>query len=126
MEMHHSKRDCYDSYVIYQRQSQTDTRLTATFSRKTLSRYTRKVETIWILMKLEMMGWQWHQLDRIQIICTSLHIHNHPSTSSLNFFTGRMLFLTSNQQRQSTEGHYQRNLIAVKYIIPSPNALIVF
>jgi len=25
-------------------------------------------------MKQEMMGWQWHQLDHIQIICTSLQI----------------------------------------------------
>jgi len=23
-------------------------------------------------MKQEMMGWQWHQLDYVQIICTSL------------------------------------------------------
>ena len=30
--------------------------------------------------------------------------HNHASTSSLNFFTDRMLFLTPNQQCQSTEG----------------------
>jgi len=37
-------------------------------------------------MKQETMGWQWHQLDHMQI-----------STSSLNFFTGQMLFLTSNQ-----------------------------
>jgi len=29
---------------------------------------TRKVKPIWILMKQEMMGWQWHQLDHMQII----------------------------------------------------------
>ena len=28
------------------------------------------------------MGWDWHQLDHMQIICTSLHA----STSSLNFY----------------------------------------
>jgi len=33
---------------------------------------TRKAEPFWILMKQRMMGWQWHQLDRMQIICTSL------------------------------------------------------
>jgi len=43
-------------------------------------------------MKQEMMGWQWHQLDNMQIICTgsrhtSMPAHRHP------FFTGRMLFL---------------------------------
>ena len=30
------------------------------------------------------MGWQWHQLDHTQIICTSLQTDNHASTSSLN------------------------------------------
>jgi len=33
-----------------------------------------------------------------------LQTDNHTNTSSLNVFTGRMLFLTPNQQRQSTEG----------------------
>jgi len=56
-------------------------------------------------MNQEMMGWQWHQLDHMQIICTLLQTDNHASTSSLNFFTGRMLFLTSNKQCQSTEGN---------------------
>jgi len=45
-----------------------------------------------------------HQLDHMQIICTSLQTDNHANTSSLNFFTRWMLFLTSNQQYQSTEG----------------------
>ena len=39
-----------------------------------------------LLMKQEMMGWQWHQLDHVQIICTSLQTDNHASTSSLNFY----------------------------------------
>jgi len=30
-----------------------------------------------------MMGWQWHQLDHMQIICTSLQTDNHASTSRL-------------------------------------------
>jgi len=28
-----------------------------------------------------MMGWQWHQLDHMQIIRTSLQTDNHASTS---------------------------------------------
>jgi len=36
-------------------------------------------------MKQEMMGWQWHQLDNMQIICTLLQADNRASTSSLNF-----------------------------------------
>jgi len=41
--------------------------------------------SVWILMKQEMMGWQWHQLDHKQIICTSLQTDNHASTLSLIF-----------------------------------------
>jgi len=37
-------------------------------------------------MKQEMMGWQWHQLDCMQIICTLLKTDNHASTSSLSFY----------------------------------------
>jgi len=45
-----------------------------------------RLKTIWILMKQEMMGWQWHQLDHMQIICTSLQTDNHASTSPLSFY----------------------------------------
>jgi len=31
------------------------------------------------------VGWQWHQLDNMQTICTSLQTDNH-NTSSLNFY----------------------------------------
>jgi len=37
-------------------------------------------------MKQEMMRWQWHQLNHMQIICTSLQTDNHDSISSLKFF----------------------------------------
>jgi len=46
--------------------------------------------------------WQWHQLSRM-LVCTSLQIDNHASTSPLSFFTGQMPFLSPNQQRQSSE-----------------------
>ena len=49
-------------------------------------------------------GWQWHQLNQTQIICTSLKMVNHASTTSLKPFAGQMPFLQPNQQRQSTEG----------------------
>jgi len=32
-----------------------------------------------------MMGWQWHQLDHMQIICTLLQTDNHASTLPLKF-----------------------------------------
>ena len=33
------------------------------------------------------LGWQWHQLDHMQTVCTSLQTDNHTNTSSLNFYT---------------------------------------
>jgi len=33
-----------------------------------------------------MTGWQWHQLEHMQIICTSFQRDNHTSRSSLKFF----------------------------------------
>ena len=63
----------------------------------------KQVKPLWILKKQEMMGWQWYQLDHMQIICTSLQTDNHASTSSL-IFTGWVLFLMPNQQCQSTDG----------------------
>jgi len=36
-------------------------------------------------MKQEMMVWQWHQLNHMQIIYTSLQTDNYASTSSHNF-----------------------------------------
>ena len=32
------------------------------------------------------LGWQWHQLDHMQTICTSLQTENHTNTSSLKFY----------------------------------------
>jgi len=52
-------------------------------------------------MKQKIMGWQWHQLHHVQIMCTSLQTDNDASSSSLNFL--QMLFLIPNQC-QSTEG----------------------
>jgi len=31
---------------------------------------------LWILIKQEMTGWQWQQLDHMQIICTALQTDN--------------------------------------------------
>jgi len=49
------------------------------------------------------MGWLWHQLVHMQIICSLLQTDKHVSTSSLNFYS-RMLFLTPSQHCQSSEG----------------------
>jgi len=55
------------------------------FSRTAWISWYRKAESLWIVMKQEMMGWQWHQLDYIPIICTSLQTDNHTSIPSVNF-----------------------------------------
>jgi len=55
-------------------------RLTAFFRTTWVSRH-QKGTPFWILLEPEMMGWQWHQLDHTQIICTLLQTDNHASTS---------------------------------------------
>jgi len=59
-------------------------------------------------MRQDILRRQWHQLDNMQTICTSLQRDYYINTPSLNFycFTGQMLFLTPSQQCQSTEGIY--------------------
>ena len=44
------------------------------------------------------LGWQWHQLDHMQKICTSLQTDNHTNISSLNFYRPDV------QQCQSADG----------------------
>ena len=54
-------------------------------SRTTLVTQHQKGKPTWILLEQEMMGWQWHQLDHMQIIYTSLQTDNHASTSPFKF-----------------------------------------
>jgi len=49
---------------------QTDTHLMASFPGQHGQASTRKVKPIWILLNKDMMGWQWHQVDHTQSICT--------------------------------------------------------
>jgi len=46
----------------------------------------------WISMKQETTEWQWHQLDHMEIICTSLQTTTPAPHHSI--FTGWMIFLT--------------------------------
>ena len=72
----------------------------------------QKGKPFWILLEQETMGWQWHQLDHMQIICTSLQTDTTPVPHH-SVFTGRMLFLTPKQQCQTTEGQWH-NLQLIK------------
>jgi len=37
-------------------------------------------------MMEEMLGWQWHQLDHMKIICNLFLTDIHTSTASLNYY----------------------------------------
>jgi len=51
-----------------------------------LSRH-QKGKPFWILLEQEIMGWRWHQLDHMQIICTSLQRDKpHQYFTTLQFF----------------------------------------
>jgi len=50
------------------------------FSRTTSVSRHQKGKPFCILLKQDMMRWQWHQLDHMQIICTTLQTANHVST----------------------------------------------
>ena len=66
-------------------------------SRTTYVSRHQKGKPCWILVEQEMMGWQWHQLNHMQIICTSLQTDNwYASTSALGFCR------PPSQQREST------------------------
>jgi len=60
------------------------------FSRTTwVGRYQRGNKTSLDLNEVRddgVWGWQWHQLDHMQTICTSIQTDNHTNTSSLGFY----------------------------------------
>ena len=95
-------RKLYIQMCLYTR---TDTRLTASFTGQPGQPGTRKV-----LMKQQMVWWQWHQLDHTQIICTLLHIGNNASTSSLTFYR-----LDSLPDAQPTVSKHWRHYYCVRY-----------
>jgi len=77
----------------YKNCSNTNTHLTALFPGLPRGAGTKKVEPIWILLKQETVsgsGISW-------AVCKS-------APRSIHVFTGRMLFLPPNEQRQSNKG----------------------
>jgi len=60
-----------------------------------------------------------------QAINTSLQTDNHVSTSSLEFFTGWMFFLTPNQQCQSSEGMMMPKETRYFPVCDSSNQLLI-
>ena len=90
----------------------THTNVSRPFSRSTwVGRY-QNYKPLGILLKQLMTGWQWHQLDHMQIMCTSLQI-TMPTPHHSIFFTGQLLFLPPNEQHQSTQGNKVVILVSV-------------
>jgi len=66
---------------------QTNTPLTASFPGQSGYPGTKKVKPIQILMKQEMMGWQWdHQRDHANHCHLTADRYNHARNSSLDFY----------------------------------------
>ena len=63
-------------------------------------------QTILDFAEADMTGWQWHQLNHMQAICTLLQKITMPAPYQSDFY-GLDAFLAPNQQRQSTEGQFQ-------------------
>jgi len=56
------------------------------FSRTTWVSQHQKGKPFCIFLEQEMMRWQWHQLNHMQITCTSHQAGNHISTSPQSFY----------------------------------------
>jgi len=61
-----------------------------------------------------MMGWQWHKLDHMQIICTSVQTDNHASTSPLSSYKPDSL-----PAAQPTASTHWRQNVSVNQVISS-------
>ena len=55
------------------------------------------------------LGWQWHQLDHMQTICTSLQTDNHTNTSSMHKSRKRRLDKTERRSSRSTSINSSKN-----------------
>ena len=58
---------------------------------------------------------QWHQLDHMQAICTSLQTDNHTNTSSLNFYRPDAL-----PDTQPTVSEHSRQIVYILQIKGNP------
>jgi len=99
--IHHHSSHYYYQYTLHP--------FNGLFSMTTWVNRHQKGKPIWILLAHEMLGWQWHQLDNMQIICTSLQTDNHASTSPLSFYRPDAL-----PAAQSTVSrHWRQALVAL-------------
>jgi len=69
------------------------------------------------------LGWQWHQLDHMHTICTSLRTDNHTNTSSLNFVHAGCSFWRKTCSTLFAIGQQRRSLwqLIVHQLVSMPN-----
>jgi len=67
-------------YLTFLSTTATST-LVVGFSGTTWVSWYEDFKPLWVLVKQDIMQWQWHQLDNMQIICTSLQADNSPGWS---------------------------------------------
>jgi len=91
-------------------------------SRTTWVSLHQKGKPFWILLEQEIVGWQWHQLDHMQIICTTLQTDNHASTSSLTNTTDLMKMLLQNWKEMTHEWLSG----PLKFVVSAPVQLVFF
>jgi len=72
----------------------------------------QKGRTIWILMKREIMGWQWHQLDHMQIIYTLFQTDTMPVPHHSQIHDN------SNQWSTHTNAHTQTTILRLYGLCP--------
>jgi len=104
----HKDSPCWQTTIwkgIRHRYRQTNTHLVASLPEQPTWANNKNVKSFWILRKEDMMRSQWHQLNNMQMICTSLHTHNHASTSPLTFY--RPDALSATQPTVSKHGKQQ-------------------
>ena len=81
------------------------------FSRTTWVSRHQKGKPFWILLKQDMMGWQWHQLTHTQIICTSLQTDNYASTPPLSFYRRDATVLKAHKSTSWSDAFYTKTTL---------------
>jgi len=69
------------------------------------------------------MGWQWHQLDHMQIICILLQRDNHASTWSLNFLQAVCSSWRPNNSVKALKANYAMKYSVTKRQHSRPNPM---
>jgi len=93
---------CHLSPVILVQTTTAASILRPFFQTTWVSRH-QKGKPFWILLELEMMGWQWHQLDHMQSFAPRFRQITMQVPHPLGFYRPGAL-PAAQQQRQSTEG----------------------